>query len=149
MITCSNKTKTVYSSSVFLVLEEGKPLISLPNFFFLLWSFTTNCVWLSGQLRLFNYFYCYLLTCSCHCIAPVLLSFALTIYLYFRELIHLLIHLSEALHEAQLKLILVIPPAVAAGWVFLFRWQVPDEKYFLVWYTTNSKLCLQLCSLNG
>ncbi|XP_064513681.1 chitinase domain-containing protein 1 isoform X3 [Pseudopipra pipra] len=31
------------------------------------------------------------------------------------ELIHLLIHLSEALHEAQLKLILVIPPAVAAG----------------------------------
>ncbi|XP_074698775.1 chitinase domain-containing protein 1 isoform X3 [Strix aluco] len=32
-----------------------------------------------------------------------------------RELIHLLIHLSEALHEAQLKLILVIPPAVAAG----------------------------------
>jgi len=38
-----------------------------------------------------------------------------TIYLYFRELIHLLIHLSEALREAQLKLILVIPPAVAAG----------------------------------
>ncbi|XP_074741427.1 chitinase domain-containing protein 1 isoform X3 [Strix uralensis] len=32
-----------------------------------------------------------------------------------RELIHLLVHLSEALHEAQLKLILVIPPAVAAG----------------------------------
>ncbi|KAJ7396238.1 Chitinase domain-containing protein 1 [Pitangus sulphuratus] len=31
------------------------------------------------------------------------------------ELIHLLIHLSEALHEAQLKLILVIPPAVSAG----------------------------------
>ncbi|XP_053801580.1 chitinase domain-containing protein 1 isoform X4 [Vidua chalybeata] len=31
------------------------------------------------------------------------------------ELIHLLTHLSEALHEAQLKLILVIPPAVAAG----------------------------------
>ncbi|KFO84288.1 Chitinase domain-containing protein 1, partial [Buceros rhinoceros silvestris] len=31
------------------------------------------------------------------------------------ELIHLLIHLSEALHEARLKLILVIPPAVAAG----------------------------------
>ncbi|XP_071665120.1 chitinase domain-containing protein 1 isoform X2 [Patagioenas fasciata] len=31
------------------------------------------------------------------------------------ELIHLLIHLSEALHEAQLKLILVIPPAIAAG----------------------------------
>ncbi|XP_040984935.1 chitinase domain-containing protein 1 isoform X4 [Aquila chrysaetos chrysaetos] len=31
------------------------------------------------------------------------------------ELIHLLVHLSEALHEAQLKLILVIPPAVAAG----------------------------------
>uniref|UniRef100_A0A8C6JHL9 Chitinase domain-containing protein 1 n=1 Tax=Melopsittacus undulatus TaxID=13146 RepID=A0A8C6JHL9_MELUD len=31
------------------------------------------------------------------------------------DLIHLLIHLSEALHEAHLKLILVIPPAVAAG----------------------------------
>ncbi|XP_050754244.1 chitinase domain-containing protein 1 isoform X1 [Gymnogyps californianus] len=31
------------------------------------------------------------------------------------ELIHLLIHLSEALREAQLKLILVIPPAVAPG----------------------------------
>ncbi|XP_072721756.1 chitinase domain-containing protein 1 isoform X2 [Ciconia boyciana] len=31
------------------------------------------------------------------------------------DLIHLLIHLSEALHEAQLKVILVIPPAVAAG----------------------------------
>ncbi|XP_058663388.1 chitinase domain-containing protein 1 isoform X2 [Ammospiza caudacuta] len=31
------------------------------------------------------------------------------------ELIHLLTHLSEALHEAQLKFILVIPPAVAAG----------------------------------
>ncbi|XP_055578370.1 chitinase domain-containing protein 1 isoform X2 [Falco cherrug] len=31
------------------------------------------------------------------------------------ELIHLLIHLSEALREAQLKLVLVIPPAVAAG----------------------------------
>uniref|UniRef100_A0A8C3DRR7 Chitinase domain-containing protein 1 n=1 Tax=Corvus moneduloides TaxID=1196302 RepID=A0A8C3DRR7_CORMO len=33
------------------------------------------------------------------------------------ELIHLLTHLSEALHEAQLKLILVIPPAVAAGYI--------------------------------
>ncbi|XP_030338575.1 chitinase domain-containing protein 1 isoform X1 [Strigops habroptila] len=31
------------------------------------------------------------------------------------ELIHLLIHLSEALREAHLKLILVIPPAVTAG----------------------------------
>ncbi|XP_050808881.1 chitinase domain-containing protein 1 isoform X2 [Gopherus flavomarginatus] len=31
------------------------------------------------------------------------------------ELIHLLTHLSEALHEAQLKLILVIPPAVTPG----------------------------------
>ncbi|NXU78023.1 CHID1 protein, partial [Oreotrochilus melanogaster] len=31
------------------------------------------------------------------------------------ELVHLIIHLSEALHEAHLKLILVIPPAVAAG----------------------------------
>ncbi|NXP69514.1 CHID1 protein, partial [Ramphastos sulfuratus] len=31
------------------------------------------------------------------------------------ELIHLLTHLSEALHDAQLKLILVIPPAIAAG----------------------------------
>lgn len=56
-----------------------------------------------------------LLTCSCQYEAPVLLPFSLTIYFYFRELIHLLIHLSEALHEAQLKLILVIPPAVAAG----------------------------------
>ncbi|XP_071618005.1 chitinase domain-containing protein 1 isoform X1 [Heliangelus exortis] len=32
-----------------------------------------------------------------------------------KELVHLIIHLSEALHEAHLKLILVIPPAVAAG----------------------------------
>ncbi|XP_065450745.1 chitinase domain-containing protein 1 isoform X2 [Chrysemys picta bellii] len=32
------------------------------------------------------------------------------------ELIHLLTHLSEALHEAQLKLILVIPPAVTPGY---------------------------------
>ncbi|XP_043373778.1 chitinase domain-containing protein 1 isoform X3 [Dermochelys coriacea] len=31
------------------------------------------------------------------------------------ELIHLLTHISEALHEAQLKLILVIPPAVTPG----------------------------------
>uniref|UniRef100_A0A8C8SK32 Chitinase domain-containing protein 1 n=1 Tax=Pelusios castaneus TaxID=367368 RepID=A0A8C8SK32_9SAUR len=31
------------------------------------------------------------------------------------ELIHLLTHLSEALHEARLKLILVIPPAVTPG----------------------------------
>ncbi|CAM4566692.1 chitinase domain-containing protein 1 isoform X1 [Lepidochelys kempii] len=31
------------------------------------------------------------------------------------ELIHLLTHLSEALHEAQFKLILVIPPAVTPG----------------------------------
>jgi len=43
------------------------------------------------------------------------LSVLIIVCLYFRELIHLLIHLSEALHEAQLKLILVIPPAVAAG----------------------------------
>uniref|UniRef100_A0A8C3BJE1 Chitinase domain-containing protein 1 n=1 Tax=Cairina moschata TaxID=8855 RepID=A0A8C3BJE1_CAIMO len=43
------------------------------------------------------------------------LSVPLTLCLYFRELIHLLVHLSEALHEAELKLILVIPPAVAAG----------------------------------
>ncbi|KAK2536639.1 Chid1, partial [Columba guinea] len=43
------------------------------------------------------------------------------------ELIHLLIHLSEALHEAQLKLILVIPPAVAAGHMGIYSLSLTPE----------------------
>uniref|UniRef100_A0A8V0ZWZ8 Chitinase domain-containing protein 1 n=1 Tax=Gallus gallus TaxID=9031 RepID=A0A8V0ZWZ8_CHICK len=46
-----------------------------------------------------------------------------------KELIHLLIHLSEALHEAQLKLILVIPPAVAAGYIETLK----EHKPKIVW----------------
>uniref|UniRef100_A0A8C0UHT1 Chitinase domain-containing protein 1 n=1 Tax=Cyanistes caeruleus TaxID=156563 RepID=A0A8C0UHT1_CYACU len=45
------------------------------------------------------------------------------------ELIHLLTHLSEALHEAQLKLILVIPPAVAAGYIETLK----EHKPKIVW----------------
>ncbi|XP_071665121.1 chitinase domain-containing protein 1 isoform X4 [Patagioenas fasciata] len=45
------------------------------------------------------------------------------------ELIHLLIHLSEALHEAQLKLILVIPPAIAAGYIETLK----EHKPKIVW----------------
>uniref|UniRef100_A0A8C3TV80 Chitinase domain-containing protein 1 n=1 Tax=Catharus ustulatus TaxID=91951 RepID=A0A8C3TV80_CATUS len=45
------------------------------------------------------------------------------------ELIHLLTHVSEALHEAQLKLILVIPPAVAAGYIETLK----EHKPKIVW----------------
>uniref|UniRef100_A0A672TMC3 Chitinase domain-containing protein 1 n=1 Tax=Strigops habroptila TaxID=2489341 RepID=A0A672TMC3_STRHB len=45
------------------------------------------------------------------------------------ELIHLLIHLSEALREAHLKLILVIPPAVTAGYIETLK----EHKPKIVW----------------
>ncbi|XP_073203278.1 chitinase domain-containing protein 1 isoform X5 [Lepidochelys kempii] len=45
------------------------------------------------------------------------------------ELIHLLTHLSEALHEAQFKLILVIPPAVTPGYIETLK----ENKPKIVW----------------
>lgn len=44
-------------------------------------------------------------------------------FFFNRKLIHLLTHLSEALHQARLKLIVVIPPAVVPGYVSCFQRQ--------------------------
>lgn len=97
---------------MFIVLKEGKSNQS-SYLFFLCYDHLQQIVFVSLASCIFSIITT--VTCSCQHIAAVFLPFPLTVHLYFRELIHLLTHLSEALHEAQLKLILVIPPAVAAG----------------------------------
>ncbi|XP_059578552.1 chitinase domain-containing protein 1 isoform X6 [Alligator mississippiensis] len=46
-----------------------------------------------------------------------------------KELIHLLTHLSEAMHKARLKLTLVIPPAVSPGYIETLK----EHKPKIIW----------------
>ncbi|XP_067902896.1 chitinase domain-containing protein 1 isoform X2 [Heterodontus francisci] len=46
-----------------------------------------------------------------------------------KELVHVIHHLSEALHEAKLKAVLVIPPAISPGYIEILK----DHKAKLHW----------------
>ncbi|XP_053103362.1 chitinase domain-containing protein 1 isoform X12 [Hemicordylus capensis] len=65
-------------------------------------------------------------------------------------LIHLLTHLSEALHQARLKLILVIPPAVMPGsykWLRAGKLIGSPFQFYILWFVWALDIRLDTCIL--